>query len=108
MTNGDDGGQRVLSLRSHRRVESGWGVDIKTGVGWQVQVADNAVEVLAVIICKKKSVRGERSIGSIHSQEKADDRAGMSLAFECLHLPIGREKILINVRQVGACQHRIR
>src|SRR5512134_1063861 len=76
----DDRRQGILSLRRHGWVEPCRGVNIKTGVGWQSQVADNALEVLAVIVRKEKSMRAEGFIRLIHSPEKTDHGTGESLA----------------------------
>ena len=42
--NRDNRDQGVLSLWSHGWVEPRWGVQIKTGVGWQIKVTNDRVE----------------------------------------------------------------
>ena len=70
MPDGDDGSQGVLSAGCHCWVEPRRGMDIKTGIGWQVQVPDDAFEVLAVVIRQEERVRGERLVRLIYSQKK--------------------------------------
>ena len=61
MSNRDDGGQGILSLRSHGWVEPRRGVDIKIGIGGQAQVAVDALEILAIIVRQEKCMRSKGS-----------------------------------------------
>ncbi len=59
VSDGDNSDERILSRWRHGWVESGRGVDVETGIGWQIQVTDDTVEISAVIIGKKERVRRE-------------------------------------------------
>src|SRR5574337_1057502 len=93
----DNRSQGVLSARGHGWVEPRRGVDIEAGIRGQAQVPDDALEVLAVIVCKEKSMRTESFIRRIHSPEETDYGTGESLARQCLGHPVLRKQILINI-----------
>src|SRR3990172_7531516 len=76
VTHRDNRDDRILSLGSHGWVKPRRGVDIKTGVGGQVEIPDDALEIVAVIVCEEEHVRRKLRVGFIHSPEETDDRAG--------------------------------
>src|SRR6185503_7197317 len=82
-------------------------MDIKTGVGWQVQVTDDRVEILAVIICKKKCVRVELLVHLVYAPEETDHRAGESFASQSFGLALWRQQIVINVGEVSIGENHI-
>src|SRR3990172_7087672 len=94
--------------RRHGRVEPRRGVDVKTGVGGQAQVPNDALKVLAVIACQEESMRAECLIGLIHPPEETNDRTGESLALQLSGDAIPRQKILVYVWQIGVGEDDIR
>jgi hypothetical protein len=50
-------------------------MDIKAGIGRQTQVTNDALEVLAVVVCEKEGVRAKCLVGFIQSPKETDDRA---------------------------------
>ena len=108
VSNRDDRDQRILSAGRHGGVEPRRSVDIKTGIGRQAEVTNDALEILTIIIRKEKRMRREHLIGLIDSPEETDHRTGESFAGQGLDHAVLRQKVLIYVGQVGIGKHHIR
>ena len=76
MTDGNNGGDGVISVRSHGWVKPRRGVDIKIGIGRQVQVPVDALKVRPVVIRQKECMRRKFGIRFVQAPEEADGRAG--------------------------------
>ena len=84
----DDRSQRIVSARRHGWVEPCGGMDIKTGIGGQAQIANDTFEVFAVIVCKEKRMWAKGFIRLIHSPKETDHRAGIALTRKSFRLAI--------------------
>src|SRR5215212_917231 len=89
--NRDNGDHGILSSGSHGRVKPRRGMNVKTGVGGQVKISNNALEIVTIIVRKKEGVRRKLRVGFVHAPEEADDRTGESLALQAFGSAILRQ-----------------
>src|ERR1700690_91026 len=80
VTDRDNRDQSIFSGRGHGWVESRWGVNVKTGIGRQAQVTDDALKIFAIVMCKEKRMRSKSFVSLINSPKETDDRAREAFA----------------------------
>ena len=97
VTHGNNCNQCVLFMGSHGWIKTGRGVDVKTGIGGQTQITNDAGKVLAIVGGEEKSVRAKSLKSFIQTPKETDHRTRIAFMGESFCLSILREQMLIHV-----------